>query len=124
MQWWFKITIDKEKSYLKESQPDETRRIPFNNGGDLSEPRLTGITELGTFMVFCEFPQPYQYIQTRQFMKNKKVYTELCYYIENSILVAMATTLDDERMSRQTLSELNAVPFPVIPRFMTIFRSG
>ena len=54
---WFKITIDKEKRYLKESQPDETRRIPFN-GGDLSEHRLTGITELGTFMVICEFPQP------------------------------------------------------------------
>ena len=33
---------------------------------------------------------------------NKKVYTELCYYMENSILVAMATTLDDERMSRHT----------------------
>ena len=30
---------------------------------------------------------------------NKKVYTELCYYMENSIQVAMATTLDDERMS-------------------------
>ena len=28
---------------------------------------------------------------------NKKVYTELYYYMENSILVAMATTLDDER---------------------------
>ena len=36
------------------------------------------------------------YIQTRQFMKNKKVYPELCYYMENSILVAMATTLDDK----------------------------
>ena len=34
----------------------------------------------------------------------KKVYTELCYYMENSILVAMATTLDDERMSRHTVS--------------------
>ena len=29
-------------------------------------------------------------------ISNKKVYTELCYYMENSILVAMATTLDDE----------------------------
>ena len=28
LQWWFKITIDKEKPYLKESQPDESRRIP------------------------------------------------------------------------------------------------
>ena len=44
------------------------------------------------------------YIQTRQFMKNKKVYTELCYYMENSILVAKASTLDDERMSRHTVS--------------------
>ena len=35
---------------------------------------------------------------------NKKVYTELCYYMENSILVAMATTLDDERMSWHTVS--------------------
>ena len=26
---------------------------------------------------------------------NKKLYTELCYYMENSILVAMTTTLDD-----------------------------
>ena len=44
------------------------------------------------------------YIQTHQFMKNKKVYTELCYYMENSILVAMATTVDDKRMSRHTVS--------------------
>ena len=35
---------------------------------------------------------------------NKKVYIELCYYMENSILVAMATTLDDERMSLHTVS--------------------
>ena len=35
---------------------------------------------------------------------NKKVYTELCYYMENSIMVAMATTLDGERMSRHTVS--------------------
>ena len=37
---------------------------------------------------------------------NKKVYTELCYYMKNSILVAMATSLDDERMSRHTVSSL------------------
>ena len=48
----------KKNGYLKESQPDESRIIPFNNGGDLSEHRLTGITELGTLMVVCEFPQP------------------------------------------------------------------
>ena len=53
-----KITIAKKNGYLKESQPDESRIIPFNNGGDLSEHRLTGITELGTLMVICEFPQP------------------------------------------------------------------
>ena len=33
---------------------------------------------------------------------NKKVYTELCYDMENSILVVMATTLDDEHMLRQS----------------------
>ena len=53
-----KITIAKKNDYLKESQPDETQIIPFYNGGDLSEHRLTGITELGTFMVICEFLQP------------------------------------------------------------------
>ena len=37
---------------------------------------------------------------------NKKVDTELCYYLENSILVAMATTLDDERMSWHRLHSL------------------
>ena len=36
-----------------------TRIIPFKQRwGNLSEHRLIGITDLGTFMVFCEFPQP------------------------------------------------------------------
>ena len=36
-----------------------TRRIPSEQQwGNLSEHRLTGITDLGTFKVFCEFPQP------------------------------------------------------------------
>ena len=36
-----------------------TRIIPFKRWwGNLSEHRLIGITDLGTFMVFCEFPQP------------------------------------------------------------------
>ena len=32
---WFKITIDKEKHYLKESQPDEHEEFPLNNGGEI-----------------------------------------------------------------------------------------
>ena len=52
-----KITIEQKKSYLKESQPDESHEFPLNNGGDLTEQKLTGITELGTFMVHCKFPQ-------------------------------------------------------------------
>ena len=40
------------KTYLKESQPDESRRIPSKQRwGNLSEHRLTGITDLGTFMM-------------------------------------------------------------------------
>ena len=36
-----------------------TRIIPFKQRwGNLSEHRLSDITDLGTFMVFCEFPQP------------------------------------------------------------------
>ena len=36
-----------------------TRRIPSEQRwGNLSEHRLTGITDLRTFMVFCKFPQP------------------------------------------------------------------
>ena len=36
-----------------------TRRIPSEQRwGNLSEHRLTGITDLRTFMVVCEFPQP------------------------------------------------------------------
>ena len=36
-----------------------TRRIPSEHWwGNLSEHKLSGITDLGTFMVFCEFTQP------------------------------------------------------------------
>ena len=36
-----------------------TRRIPSEQRwGNLSEHKLSGITDLRTFMVFCEFPQP------------------------------------------------------------------
>ena len=36
-----------------------TRIIPLKHWwGILSEHRLSDITDLGTFMVFCEFPQP------------------------------------------------------------------
>ena len=55
---WSKITIEQKNGYLKESQPDESQEFPLNNGGDLTEQKLTGITELGTFMVYCNFPQP------------------------------------------------------------------
>ena len=48
----------KKNGYLKESQPDESHKFPLNNGGDLTEQKLPGITELGTFMVYCKFPQP------------------------------------------------------------------
>ena len=44
MAWWFvvmvgeicrfKITIEKEKHYLKGSQPDEHEEFPLNNGGE------------------------------------------------------------------------------------------
>ena len=50
---WSKITIEQKNGYLKESQPDESHKFPLNNGGDLTEQKLTGITELGTFMVYC-----------------------------------------------------------------------
>ena len=55
---WSKITIEQKNGYLKESQPDESHEFPLNNGGDLTEQKLTGITELGTFMVYCKCPQP------------------------------------------------------------------
>ena len=55
---WFKIMIEKKNGYFKESQPDKSHQFPLNNGGDLTEQKLTGITELGTFMVYCKFPQP------------------------------------------------------------------
>ena len=55
---WSKITTEHKNGYLKESQPDESHVFPLNNGGDLTEQKLTGITELGTFMVYCKFPQP------------------------------------------------------------------
>ena len=36
-----------------------TRIIPFKHWwGNLSEHRLIGITDLRTYMVLCEFPQP------------------------------------------------------------------
>ena len=56
---WCKITIAKEKHYLKDHSR-VTRIIPFTHRwGNLSEHRLIDITDLGeSFMVFCEFPQP------------------------------------------------------------------
>ena len=53
---------------------------------------LTEISDLGNLYVVMRIS------------KTATVYTKLCYYMENSILVAKATTLDDERMSRHTVS--------------------
>ena len=53
-----KITIEQKNGYLKESQPFKSHEFPLNHGGDLTEQKLTGITELGTFMVYCKFLQP------------------------------------------------------------------
>ena len=50
--WLFQNNDRKRKTYLKESQPDDSRRIPSKQRwGNLSEHRLTGITDLGTFMM-------------------------------------------------------------------------
>ena len=46
------------KTAISKGRSPVNTRIPFYNGGDLSEHRLTGITELGTFLVLCKFPQP------------------------------------------------------------------
>ncbi len=53
-----KITIEQKNGYLKESQPDEHEQFPLNHGGVLSAHKLSVITDLRSFMVFCEFPQP------------------------------------------------------------------
>ena len=55
---WSKITIEKEKRLPQRSHP-VTRIIPFKHRwGNLSEHRLIDITDLRTYMVLCEFPQP------------------------------------------------------------------
>ena len=60
---WFEVVclkqkIEQKNGYLKASQPDESHEFPLNNGGELSAHKLTGITDLRTFLVLCRFPQP------------------------------------------------------------------
>jgi len=58
--WWLVQNNDsKRKMANSKITARLTRIIPFKQRwGNLSEHRLIGITDLGTFMVFCEFPQP------------------------------------------------------------------
>ena len=58
--WWLVQNNDsKRKMANSKITALITRIIPFKQRwGNLSEHRLIGITDLWTFMVFCEFPQP------------------------------------------------------------------
>ena len=49
---------DRTEKRLSQSQPVKSHEFPLNLGGDITKQKLTGITELGTFMVYCKFPQP------------------------------------------------------------------
>ena len=56
---WSQNNDSKRKTATSKITALITRIIPFKQWwGNLSEHRLIGITDLGTFMVFCEFPQP------------------------------------------------------------------
>ena len=57
---WLDQNNDRKKKngYLKALQPVESHEFPLNNGGELSAHKLTGITDLRTFLVLCKFPQP------------------------------------------------------------------
>ena len=55
---WSKITIAKEKRLSQRVAARRTHEFSLNNGGELTEHKLTGITDLRTFMVYCKFPQP------------------------------------------------------------------
>ena len=57
--WLVQNNDSKRKTLSQRITALLTQRIPSEQRwGNLSDKRLTGITDLGTFMVFCEFPQP------------------------------------------------------------------
>ena len=53
-----KITTGKEKRLSQRITALLTRRIPSEQWWGLTAHKLTGITDLRTFMVSCKFPQP------------------------------------------------------------------
>ena len=56
---WSQNNNSKRKTATSKITALLTRIIPSEQRwGNLSEHRLSGITDLWTFMVFCEFPQP------------------------------------------------------------------
>ncbi len=58
--WWL-VQNNDSKRIMANSKITAliTRIIPFKHRwGNLSEHRLIGITDLRTYMVLCEFPQP------------------------------------------------------------------
>ena len=56
---WSQNNNSKRKTATSKITALLTQIIPSKQRwGNLSEHRLIGITDLGTFMVFCEFPQP------------------------------------------------------------------
>ena len=57
--WLVQNNDSKRKTLSQRITALLTRIIPSKQRwGNLSEHRLIGITDLRTFMVFCEFPQP------------------------------------------------------------------
>ena len=57
--WLVQNNDSKRKTLSQRITAPLTRRIPSKQRwGNLSEHRLIGITDLRTFMVVCEFPQP------------------------------------------------------------------
>ena len=57
--WLVQNNDSKRKTLSQRITALLTRRIPSKQRwGNLSEHRLIGITDLRTFMVVCEFPQP------------------------------------------------------------------
>ena len=60
VEMWLVQNNDRERKTLPQRITARlTRRIPSKQRwGNLSEHKLSGITDLRTFMMFCEFPQP------------------------------------------------------------------
>ena len=55
---WSKIMIEKRKTAISKRRSPVNTRIPSKQRwGNLTAHKLTGITDLRTFMVYCEFPQ-------------------------------------------------------------------